>query len=206
MLTNDDISEFYKAVERLNLKFPVADISRATEEDKGNVSKYLKKKLEPSEGFIKKFYEAFPAARAPQGNEKGSEKKGSEIGNNTGAEKITFTKEELVLLFRSIANETSSKVENEMKATQKTQEKHNDFLQGLVTTNLKDTLQAVQDAHHELLTHIKAFERWEALRRTNGDKKKAKALLAELGTIVGDVDSELTSIGSPSALSNQSSD
>lgn len=59
MVTKDQIDRFYKDVELLGLKFPVAELERATGESKGNISKYLKKKAEPSEGFLKKFYKSF---------------------------------------------------------------------------------------------------------------------------------------------------
>lgn len=59
MLTQEKIDKFYKDVENLGLKKPVAAIMRATGDDKSNVSKYLSKKLEPSEEFIKRFYEKF---------------------------------------------------------------------------------------------------------------------------------------------------
>lgn len=61
MLTNKQIEQFYKDVEGLNLKFPVAAIAKKTGESKGNVSKYLSKKprTEPSESFLKKFYDSF---------------------------------------------------------------------------------------------------------------------------------------------------
>jgi intein/homing endonuclease len=59
MITNETISKFYKDVEALGLKFPVAAISKATGYSKGNVSQYLQKKDEPSENFISKFYEKF---------------------------------------------------------------------------------------------------------------------------------------------------
>lgn len=60
MLTKTQIERFYTDVEGLGLKFPVAAIADATGENKANVSKYLGKKLEPSEGFLKRFYEKFP--------------------------------------------------------------------------------------------------------------------------------------------------
>lgn len=60
MLTKDKIEGFYTDVEALRLKYPVAAISKATGEGKGNVSKYLNRKLEPSESFLNRFYEHFP--------------------------------------------------------------------------------------------------------------------------------------------------
>lgn len=59
MLTNDQIEDFYKQAESLNLRFPVAIIAEKTGEPKGNVSKYLNRKMEPSESFIARFYKGF---------------------------------------------------------------------------------------------------------------------------------------------------
>ena len=59
MITKADIDKFYKDVETLGLKFPVAAITEATGFDKSNVSKILGKKLDPSKGFLKRFYGAF---------------------------------------------------------------------------------------------------------------------------------------------------
>lgn len=68
-VTQTLIDQFYKDVEQLGLKFPVAAISKATGYSKGNVSAYLSKKDEPSGNFLKKFYEAFPksSTNVPRG-------------------------------------------------------------------------------------------------------------------------------------------
>lgn len=60
MLTTREIDGFYSRVDELGLKFPVAAIARATGYSKGNISDYLKKRKQPSENFLKKFYEVFP--------------------------------------------------------------------------------------------------------------------------------------------------
>lgn len=59
MVTKEKIERFYKDVDSLGLKFPVAAITKATGYVKGNVSDYLSKKKEPSENFIHAFYKAF---------------------------------------------------------------------------------------------------------------------------------------------------
>jgi transcriptional regulator with XRE-family HTH domain len=59
MLTQTQIDKFYKDVESLGLKRPIAAIAEKTGVNKGNVSLYLSKKKMPSENFIKKFYESF---------------------------------------------------------------------------------------------------------------------------------------------------
>lgn len=59
MIRQDNIDQFYKDVQELKLKFPIAAIAKATGESKGNVSRYLSKKQEPSEPFLIKFYDSF---------------------------------------------------------------------------------------------------------------------------------------------------
>jgi transcriptional regulator with XRE-family HTH domain len=59
MIKAGDNERFYKDVEGLGLKFPVAAIAKATGYSKGNVSQYLSKKLPPSESFLNAFYDAF---------------------------------------------------------------------------------------------------------------------------------------------------
>jgi len=68
MIDEHIVNQFYNDVEELKLKFPVASISQKTGFSKGNVSQYLSKKLVPSEGFIKKFYECFKISRRQQAN------------------------------------------------------------------------------------------------------------------------------------------
>lgn len=60
MLKKEDIDRFYEDVKALGLKFPGAAIAEATGHSKSNVSKYLNRKLEPSEAFLNAFYEKFP--------------------------------------------------------------------------------------------------------------------------------------------------
>src|SRR6187401_3290742 len=77
MITRDQIEQFYIDVEALGLKFPVAAIAKATEESKGNVSRYLSRKLEPSEPFLKRFYDSFkivPRNALPQEAQNGTDK------------------------------------------------------------------------------------------------------------------------------------
>lgn len=59
MITKDTIEKFYQDVEGLGLKFPVAAIAEKTGEPKGNVSRYLARKIDPSESFITRFYKSF---------------------------------------------------------------------------------------------------------------------------------------------------
>ena len=68
MLTKKRIDQFYKEVDSLNLKFPVAALSKATGESKGNVSKYLSRKSDPSESFIEKFEKFYNGYKKDSGS------------------------------------------------------------------------------------------------------------------------------------------
>lgn len=114
MIRQDDIDKFYSDVEGLRLKFPVAAITRATGESKGNVSKILRRQLSPSESFLNRFYGQFP---------KSSEKVSSEIGetvtnlsesNRMMAEAVVKginRNEEEVQRLRESVNENKEKLE-----------------------------------------------------------------------------------------------
>lgn len=60
MHTKERVDKFYKDLEKLGLKKPVATISRETGFGKSTISQYLNKKKEPSENFLDLFYEKFP--------------------------------------------------------------------------------------------------------------------------------------------------
>lgn len=70
MITQEEIDQFYRDVESLKLKFPNAEIKKATGYSSGNVSDILKKNREPSEEFLKAFYKKFPkkSQNVPAGN------------------------------------------------------------------------------------------------------------------------------------------
>jgi hypothetical protein len=58
MLTKEKIEQFYKDVEALNLRFPVAELQRMTGFSKGQISQVLGKSLSPSEDLINEFYKS----------------------------------------------------------------------------------------------------------------------------------------------------
>ena len=58
MLTKKDIEVFFNDLNRLGLKFPVASLSESLDYSMGTVSRILKSG-QPSEKFVKKFYEVF---------------------------------------------------------------------------------------------------------------------------------------------------
>lgn len=59
MMANERIQRFYKDIQGLDIRFPVSAIAQATGETKGNVSKYLNQKMQPSESFLNRFYMKF---------------------------------------------------------------------------------------------------------------------------------------------------
>lgn len=59
MTTPNRIERFYQDIQGLDVKYPVSAISAATGETKGNVSKYLNRKMTPSESFLNRFYMKF---------------------------------------------------------------------------------------------------------------------------------------------------
>jgi hypothetical protein len=58
MLTQEKIDQFYKDVEALKLRFPVAEVQRMTGFSKGQISQVLGKTLSPSEDLINEFYKS----------------------------------------------------------------------------------------------------------------------------------------------------
>lgn len=59
IINKEIIDAFYRDVENLGLKFPVAGIAKRTGFSKGNVSQYLSKNSTPSKGFLEEFYKCF---------------------------------------------------------------------------------------------------------------------------------------------------
>jgi transcriptional regulator with XRE-family HTH domain len=63
--SNDRISKFYTDLEKMDLRFPVAEIVRKLKVSKGYVSEVLSRKKEPSEDFINRFYQEFSKGSQP---------------------------------------------------------------------------------------------------------------------------------------------
>lgn len=59
MLQKHQIEQFYEDLAALGLRFPIAEVARATGYSKGNVSEYINKKKPPPEAFLKSFYKGF---------------------------------------------------------------------------------------------------------------------------------------------------
>ena len=72
---NDINTQILKeAVKHLQLRFPVAEIERATKESKGNISSFLNDKKPVSDAFLKTFSEAFKIDLKQFGYTKGLER------------------------------------------------------------------------------------------------------------------------------------
>lgn len=106
MLTKQKIEQFYRDVNGMDLKFPVAAIADATGESKGNVSKYLNKKIEPSEAFLNKFYEKFSSKKVSDGN--------GSTGNKTDG--VTDYRDEVIQLLKEKAKFNLAEQQQELKA------------------------------------------------------------------------------------------
>lgn len=59
MITKEKVDKFYRDVNSLGMRFPVAELHKATGYSKGSISDYLNKKIEPSGNFMAAFYKSF---------------------------------------------------------------------------------------------------------------------------------------------------
>lgn len=146
MLKKEEIEQFYKDVLEIDLKFPVAGIAEATGHSKGNVSKYLSRKLEPSESFLKAFYEKFP--------------KGSKIVSRETNTEATDYKDRYIQLLEDRANS------NERRMLQLLQRNHA-LLNAVVETLPKlvskldkiKLLEATEEMGKRIEHHLDALKR-----------------------------------------------
>jgi transcriptional regulator with XRE-family HTH domain len=138
MLTNKQIEQFYKDVDILNLKYPVAEIARATKESKGNISRILNKKAEPSEAFLKKFYKSFEI-----------------VPHETGDIKNTSVHDKLISFLEKAHNEKDKTIERQeavISALRKAVDKI-DFIDNRVKTveaTVSDLTKTVSDVDSTL--------------------------------------------------------
>lgn len=68
MHTQKDIDDFYEHLASLKLKFPVADLHRATKYSKGRISEFVNQLKPPSKNFLKKYYDKFPKGSQTNGD------------------------------------------------------------------------------------------------------------------------------------------
>lgn len=65
MVTKEKINQFYKDVDDLKLRFPVAELVRMTGFSKGQISQVLAKTLSPSDELMKSFYKSLNKVSTP---------------------------------------------------------------------------------------------------------------------------------------------
>lgn len=203
MITEHQIEQFYKDVDSLKLKFPVAAIAKATGFGKSTVSVYLTKTKEPSESFIEKFYESFTIV--PRGGESGpknyeaneervmSQANEDSAPYNSGTRKILIDTNVLIkLITDSIADKLN--VANEKVLAEK-ELRRQDFEAALKKANeekdqlfnlVKSDLSRIKQDQSLALAYQKAWVELHAEEVSGGDQTKAKAVKAKMGRLVGE--------------------
>ncbi len=119
--TDKNIEQFYKDVEALGLRFPVAAIAKETGINKSNVSRVLSREVEPSERLLKLFYEKF---------QKGGNKVSQETppGDDVGAKLSAHEAMLSVLLDSTAALLSAASGENETVVRRRLQKAAEDYL------------------------------------------------------------------------------
>lgn len=177
MLKAVDIENFYKHVNSLGIKFPVAAIAKATGFSKGNVSDYLKRVKDPSENFIKKVYQAFPESskKVP------SEHSGGNIEKGEGGQNMTMQ------MLADVIKGNLELIENN-KVLTRINEKHTNMLDDKLPTVNFDLIGLVEtvkqlDAKVNLLLKPHIAQAEEELRQEAGrfvdDRDKEAFEIAE---------------------------
>lgn len=96
MLTNNQIEQFFKDLQALNLRFPVSAIAEKTGYSKGNVSDYINRKKSVSKAFIDRFYYEFYGTKNVPHETKAEEpqepyhKRRNHLKNNGDKKRIPF--------------------------------------------------------------------------------------------------------------------
>jgi transcriptional regulator with XRE-family HTH domain len=187
MITKGDIEQFYKDVENLQLKFPVASIAKATGESKGNVSRILSRGMEPSESFLKKFYNGFE--NVPRGGVGESSNSGKQGGNiiGEGPTEIDYykallkAKEDILKVKEEVIEEKEAR-RQEVAARLEKVDKEKDRLYGIIESNLM-RIQRDQDL---ALAYQKAWVALHADEVSGGNQVEKKKVMAKMGRLVGE--------------------
>lgn len=161
MITKEEISKFYKDVEDLGLRFPVAVIAKMTGESKGNVSNYLKRRKEPSESFIERFYKGFKKADEENGH----------------ATIMTGNKQDLDLV-----KHLQTKIEAQYEVRIKELKEDKAFLQEI----LKTSLARIIEEQGTMLAYQKAWVDQHAEEKANGDQYLEREIKAKMSRRVGE--------------------
>lgn len=203
MLTQGKIDQFYKDVKSLGLKYPVAEIQRATEFPKSNVSEWLSKKKVPSENFIDTFYLKFKkeliksSIVVPLKDHDAIIDDGESaimvIEIKTASGKIIQIKPEgqtdIPLLNAFLEerdrvleerNRTIEKIESQSQARIEELKKDKEEL----TSKLNSILERIYGGQQLALAYQKAWVDYEAEKAAKGDLKKKKEIQYKMGKLV----------------------
>lgn len=179
MLKAVDIENFYKHVNALGLKFPVAAIAKETGFSKGNVSDYLKKVKEPSENFIKKVYEAFPESTKKVPHDVVDKKEESH------EEPISKELHELIESNRTLAESNKTQAEAnkiQAEANNKLVQAHAELISMLKSKEgeISSDVQRFVLTQAEILALLKAAIEVDVDYKAKGDEVKANEMAAKI--------------------------
>jgi hypothetical protein len=194
MLTQGKIDQFYKDVNSLKLKYPVAEIQRATKFPKSNVSEWLSKKKVPSENFINAFYEKFKvllhesSTNVHSNDIMADDSYGSiaAIEIKTASGKTIHVKPEgqtEITLLNAFLEERDRVIETlkeEKQARIDELSKDKEDLMGMLNSALGKIYASQQIA----LAYQKAWVDYEAEKVAKGDHNKKKELMYKMGKLV----------------------
>jgi hypothetical protein len=164
-LQKADIQRFEwltQQVERLGIRFPVAEISEKTGFDQGNISSYLKGKKPISDNFITSFREAYKV-------------------EGPGSDQ-TFTPSQLFAMFLEVTRAQTAildRIESKM-AQESTQAMIKKAVDEIVT-NLPGLLNRQEGGFGIVIELLKR----DALREAGGNQEKAAEILGEILSRIG---------------------
>lgn len=156
MITQGMIDQFYRDVEMLGLKYPVAEITKKTGLSKGQVSQVLSRKLSPSEQLITKFYKGFNIVPNDKNSKKGNPSPSHYLDNSD----VKITLQDYINLLHR---------ENER-----------------LFTILNSALGRISEDSHTGLAYQKAWVKYEAERASGGDKQKEAEIRYKMSKLVDD--------------------
>lgn len=122
---------------------------------------------------------------------------------------LTFSKGELIKLFRDIADTADQKIEAERrkseearKETEKILKENNAYLQDLVKSNLTQ----IEKWSFATLVDVQANTRYQAEKEADGDAAQTNRILAKQGKIAGVIRDRLKPKGKSTAQSKKNKD
>lgn len=131
MVTQEIIDQFYKDVEALKLRFPVAELHRMTGFSKGQISQVLGKTLSPSEDLMKEFYKSL--------------------------NKVSSTTSDTLAAYERIIEEKEARRRDAEAWAQKMEAHYNDMKNALerAQTTINEVLKPIKEQTQEILINSK---------------------------------------------------